>query len=86
MAQAPWWPGLVAVAPTLIYDHKASHDIEADPDWQPRPLQLVPTVVYSGDQTFPDCPRPPTSSQPHYLTRGACSPATPRAGARGHRA
>ena len=31
MAQAPWWPGLVAVAPTLVYDHKASHDIETDP-------------------------------------------------------
>ena len=36
MAQAPWWPGLVAVAPTLIYDHKASHDIETDPDWRSR--------------------------------------------------
>ena len=32
MAQAPWWRGLVAVAPTLVYDHKASHHIETDPD------------------------------------------------------
>jgi hypothetical protein len=36
MAQTPWWPGLVAVAPTLVYDHKASHDIETGPDWRSR--------------------------------------------------
>jgi hypothetical protein len=34
MAQASWWPGLVSVAPTLVYDHKASHDIETDPNWR----------------------------------------------------
>jgi pimeloyl-ACP methyl ester carboxylesterase len=57
MAQAPWWPGLVAIAPTLIYDHKASHDIETDPDWRSRWATVtVPTVVYSGDQTFPGLP------------------------------
>jgi pimeloyl-ACP methyl ester carboxylesterase len=57
MAQAPWWPGLVAVAPTLVYDHKASHDIETDPDWRSRwSAVTVPTVVYSGDQTFPGLP------------------------------
>jgi pimeloyl-ACP methyl ester carboxylesterase len=57
MAQAPWWPGLVAVAPTLVYDHKASHDIETDPDWRSRWAAVtVPTVVYSGDQTFPGLP------------------------------
>ena len=57
MAQAPWWPGLVAVAPTLVYDHKASHDIETDPDWRSRWATVtVPTVVYSGDQTFPGLP------------------------------
>jgi pimeloyl-ACP methyl ester carboxylesterase len=57
MAQAPWWPGLVAVAPTLIYDQKASHDIETDPDWRSRWATVtVPTVVYSGDQTFPGLP------------------------------
>ncbi len=75
IAQAPWWPGLVAVAPTLVYDHKASHDIETDPDWRTRWAAVtVPTVVYSGDQTFPECPRPPTPSQPHCLApSGACS-------------
>src|SRR5687767_15857094 len=48
---------LVAVAPTLVYDHKASHDIETDPDWRSRRAAVtVPTVVYSGDQTFPGLP------------------------------
>ena len=57
MAQTPWWPGLVAVAPTLVYDHKASHDIETDPDWHSRWAAVtVPTVIYSGDQTFPGLP------------------------------
>jgi len=57
MSQAPWWPGLVAVAPTLVYDHKASHDIETDPDWRTRWATVtVPTIVYSGDQTFPGLP------------------------------
>jgi pimeloyl-ACP methyl ester carboxylesterase len=57
MAQVSWWPGLVAVAPTLVYDHKASHDIETDPDWRSRCATVtVPTVVYSGDQTFPGLP------------------------------
>ena len=57
MAEAPWWPGLVAVAPTLVYDHQASHDIETDPDWRARWARVtVPTVVYSGDRTFPGLP------------------------------
>ena len=57
MADAPWWPGMVAVAPTLVYDHRASHDIETDPDWPARWARVtVPTVVYSGDQTFPWLP------------------------------
>ena len=56
MAQAPWWRGLVAVAPTLVYDHEARIDIETDPDWRAaasRPLS--PPSSTSGDQTFPDC-------------------------------
>jgi pimeloyl-ACP methyl ester carboxylesterase len=57
MSQAPWWPTMVKVAPTLVYDHKASHDIETDPDWRARWAKVtVPTVVYSGDQTFPGLP------------------------------
>ncbi len=57
MAEAPWWPDLVAVAPTLVYDHQASNDIETDPDWRARWARVtVPTVVYSGDRTFPGLP------------------------------
>jgi pimeloyl-ACP methyl ester carboxylesterase len=57
IAAAPWWPGLVAVAPTLVYDHQASHDIETDPDWRARWARVtVPTIVYSGDRTFPGLP------------------------------
>jgi pimeloyl-ACP methyl ester carboxylesterase len=57
MAAAPWWPGFVAVAPTLVYDHQASHDIETDSDWRARWAGVtVPTVVYSGDRTFPGLP------------------------------
>ena len=57
MAEALWWPGMVAVAPTLVYDHQASHDIETDPDWRARWARVtVPTVVYSGDRTFPGLP------------------------------
>ena len=44
MAQAPC--PLVAVAPTLVYDHKASHDIETDPDWRSRwAAAPAPTVA-----------------------------------------
>ncbi len=57
IAEAPVWPGLVAVAPTLVYDHQASNDIETDPDWPARWARVtVPTVVYSGDRTFPGLP------------------------------
>jgi pimeloyl-ACP methyl ester carboxylesterase len=57
MAEAPWWPGLVALALTLVYDRQASHDIETDPDWRARWARVtVPTVVYSGDRTFPWLP------------------------------
>jgi len=57
MAQTPWWAGMVAIAPTLIYDLKASHDIETDPDWRTRWAGVtVPTIVFSGDQTFPGMP------------------------------
>ncbi len=50
MAQAPWWPGFVAVAPTLVYDHKASHDIETDPDWRSRWAAV--TVPHTEDRLF----------------------------------
>ena len=53
----PWWADLAAVAPTLTYDHRASHDIETDPDWQTRWAAVtVPTLVLSGDRTFPGLP------------------------------
>jgi pimeloyl-ACP methyl ester carboxylesterase len=54
MAQAPWWAAMVAAAPTLIYDHAATHEINLDPDWRARWAKVtVPTIVCSGDQSFP---------------------------------
>jgi pimeloyl-ACP methyl ester carboxylesterase len=57
MAQAPWWAAMVAVAPTLVYDHTATHEINVDPDWRRRWAgATVPSIVCSGDQTFPGMP------------------------------
>jgi pimeloyl-ACP methyl ester carboxylesterase len=54
MARAPWWAAMVAAAPTLVYDHAATHEINLDPDWRARWAKVtVPTIVCSGDQTFP---------------------------------
>jgi pimeloyl-ACP methyl ester carboxylesterase len=54
MAQAPWWPAFVAVAPTLLYDLGAVHDVDTDPDWQRRWAGVtVPVTVLSGEQSFP---------------------------------
>ncbi|MEV0971359.1 alpha/beta fold hydrolase [Microtetraspora glauca] len=57
MAQTPGWAEIVAVAPTLVYDLTAVHEINIDPDWATRWASIiVPTIVYSGDQTFPGLP------------------------------
>jgi pimeloyl-ACP methyl ester carboxylesterase len=57
MARLPWWPAMVAAAPTLIYDHTATNDISTDPDWRGRWAKVtVPVLVCSGDQTFPGMP------------------------------
>jgi pimeloyl-ACP methyl ester carboxylesterase len=57
MAQAPWWPAMVAAAPTLLYDHTATDEISVDPDWRRRWAGVtVPALVCSGDQTFPGMP------------------------------
>ena len=54
MARAPWWPAMVAAAPTLVYDHAATHEINVDPDWRRRWAGVtVPALVCSGDQSFP---------------------------------
>jgi pimeloyl-ACP methyl ester carboxylesterase len=54
MVQAPWWAAMVAAAPTLVYDHAATHEIDLDPDWRGRWATVtVPTIVCSGDQSFP---------------------------------
>jgi pimeloyl-ACP methyl ester carboxylesterase len=54
MAQSPWWPAMVAVAPTLPYDLGAVHDVDVDPDWRRRWADVtVPVTVLSGDQSFP---------------------------------
>jgi hypothetical protein len=57
------------------YDHTASHDIETDPDWRSRgaPVTFPPSSTPE-TRPSPDCPRPPTPSQPHCLTpSGTCS-------------
>jgi pimeloyl-ACP methyl ester carboxylesterase len=41
----------------LPYDLSAVQDINADPDWAGRWVKVtMPTVVFSGDQTFPGLP------------------------------
>ncbi len=57
MARAPWWAAMVAAAPTLVYDHAATNEINLDPDWRARWAKVtVPAIVCSGDQTFPGLP------------------------------
>lgn len=57
MAQSPSWPQIVAVAPTLVYDIGAVREINVDPDWRARWSSVtVPTLVLSGDRTFPGLP------------------------------
>lgn len=57
MTGEPSWPRLASVAPTLPYDLGAVNDIDLDPDWGKRWAAVtVPTMVYSGDQTFPGLP------------------------------
>ena len=57
MPQAPWWPTVLTVAPTLVYDLQTVHDVNTDPDWEARWAEVtMPTIVYSGDQTFPGLP------------------------------
>jgi pimeloyl-ACP methyl ester carboxylesterase len=52
MARAPSWPAWAAAAPTLVYDHTATHEINADPDWGERWAGItVPALVCSGDQS-----------------------------------
>ncbi|POM26282.1 Non-heme chloroperoxidase [Actinomadura rubteroloni] len=57
MAAEPWWPTMISVAPTLVYDLSAVHEINTDPDWRARWADVtVPAIVYSGDRTFPGMP------------------------------
>lgn len=54
MAGAPSWAAMIAAAPTLLYDHTATHEITMDPDWRGRWAGItVPTLVCSGDRSFP---------------------------------
>jgi len=54
MARAPWWAAMVAAAPTLVYDHAATHEINVDPDWRRRWAAVTaPAIVCSGGQSFP---------------------------------
>lgn len=53
MSREPWWPAMVAVAPTLLYDLTAVHEVSTDPDWRGRWADVhVPVTVLSGDQSF----------------------------------
>src|SRR6266540_1388078 len=57
LARAPWWAAMVAAAPTLVYDHAATNEINLDPDWRGRWAGVtVPTIVCSGEQSFPGLP------------------------------
>lgn len=57
MSSEPWWPAMLAVAPTIVYDLAAVNDVNLDPDWRSRWAAVAAsTVVYSGDQTFPGLP------------------------------
>jgi pimeloyl-ACP methyl ester carboxylesterase len=57
MTHSPHWPAMTAVAPTLVYDLAALHEINIDPDWSARWATVaVPTIVYSGAETFPGLP------------------------------
>jgi pimeloyl-ACP methyl ester carboxylesterase len=57
MALAPAWAAMVAAAPTLVYDHGATHEICTDPDWRRRWAGIaMPALVCSGDRTFPGLP------------------------------
>ena len=45
---------MVAAAPTLVYDHAATHEINVDPDWRRRWAAVTaPAIVCSGGQSFP---------------------------------
>lgn len=53
MAGAPFWQGMVDIAPTLAYDLGAVHDVAVDPDWSKRWSGVTArTVVYSGEESF----------------------------------
>src|SRR6266536_2400137 len=57
LARAPWWAAMVAAAPTLVYDHAATNEINLDPDWRGRWATVsVPAIVCSGEQSFPGLP------------------------------
>ncbi|HEX3781864.1 MAG TPA: hypothetical protein VHX38_19540 [Pseudonocardiaceae bacterium] len=57
MTSSPWWAEMCSVAPTLVYDLSAVHEVNMDTDWKARWAEVtVPAVVFSGDQTFPGMP------------------------------
>jgi pimeloyl-ACP methyl ester carboxylesterase len=56
MRRTPFWPGMEAVAPTLIYDHAA---IMGEPLSVPAELAArvsVPALVMAGDASLPFMP------------------------------
>jgi pimeloyl-ACP methyl ester carboxylesterase len=56
-AASPGWAGVIAAAPTLVYDLTAVDAVNTDPDWPGRWAEVaVPVIVYSGSETFPGMP------------------------------
>ena len=53
MRQAPFWPGMEAIAPTLAYDHAAILGMDASVPREQAARVAVPTLVMYGDASFP---------------------------------
>jgi pimeloyl-ACP methyl ester carboxylesterase len=68
MRQAPFWPGMEAVGPTLAYDHAAIQGPANSVPTDVAARVTVPTLVMTGDASFPFMP----------VTAAALSQAIPR--------
>lgn len=53
MRQAPFWPALEAIAPTLAYDHAAILGTDASVPREQAVRVTVPALVMYGDASFP---------------------------------
>ena len=72
MRQAPFWPALEAIAPTLAYDHAAILGTDASVPREQAARVTVPTLVMYGDASFPfmgPTARALTQAMPHAQLR-----------------